>query len=132
MMVDATRLRTATRIFAVGLALVVLRAAVACGGSASDTESDSCKQRGGHCLSGGLTVMCTRNETPFVDTCLCCVPTDTLMSGDDDDDTTPTDAATEGGSTTDGAPGEGGSSTDGGDSGSMPADSGADAADAAG
>jgi hypothetical protein len=131
MMVDATRVRSATRIVAVGLALLVLRAAVACGGSAADSESDSCKQRGGHCQSGGLTAACTRNETAFVDTCLCCVPTDLLTNGDDDD-TTPTDAATEGGSTGDDAATEGGTSSDaGGDSGTTPHDGGADA-DAAG
>jgi hypothetical protein len=131
MMVDGTRLRTASRIFAVGLALVVLRAAVACGGSTADTESDSCKQRGGHCQSGGLTAMCSRQETAFVDTCLCCVPTDLLTNGDDDDTTT--DAATDSATTTDeGGASEGGSGTDAGDSGSKPADSGADAADAAG
>jgi hypothetical protein len=85
MSVAGNRLRTASRIASVGLALLLIRAAVACGGSTSETESDSCKQRGGHCASGGAVAACTREETPFADTCLCCVPTASLPTGDDDD-----------------------------------------------
>ncbi len=93
MSVAGNRLRTASRIASVGLALLLIRAAVACGGSTSETESDSCKQRGGHCASGGAVAACTREETPFADTCLCCVPTASLPTGDDDDDAAVADSA---------------------------------------
>ena len=129
MTLDGNRLRTASRLLALGAALLVIRAAVACGGSASDSESDSCKQRQGHCASGGLTATCTREEVAFVDTCLCCVPANLVMSGDDDDDTSSDAAADTGpGNTDDTGAGDASdaASGDGGDSGS------ADAADGSG
>ncbi len=92
MSVAGNRLRTASRIFSLGLALVVIRAAVACGGSSSDVESDACKRRQGHCASGGATAMCNREEVAFVDTCLCCVPAAKAGDDDDDDDDTVADS----------------------------------------
>jgi hypothetical protein len=122
------RVRIASRIFALGAALFVIRVAVACGGSSSDTESDSCKQRQGHCATGGLTATCTREEVAFVDTCLCCVPANLVMNlGDDDDDAASGegDGAT---GTSDGAAGDGG-----GTDSAPAADSGSsDAGDASG
>ena len=120
MSIAGHRLRIASRIVSLGLALLVIRAAVACGGSDSEVESDSCKMRQGHCASGGLTATCNREEVAFVDTCLCCVPAD-LVSGDDDDAATP-DAA-----------GDDAASDAGSVDSATPTDSGpADAADASG
>ena len=132
MKLDGTHVRNASRIFAVGLALLVLRAAVACTGTPKDTESDSCQRRGGHCDYVSITGICSiRNETAFDDTCLCCVPNDKLMNGDDDD-TTPAAATDAGAPTGDGAATDGGGSTDAGGDSAPPADSGDGGADAAG